>query len=181
MTKTKKSQNNNFLGGVGAKGYVKMYHGDSEGNIKHSYESNNVALTGAMKALAFMMINGTIDAGNGGRGISTFYTGATYSSGNLTAANGKDGIMVFAHSATGGSKGTLLACTTAAGGLDNYSWSGSGSLAENSTMSRFELGVSRQSNDGGQLLHQSFQHSPTPFAYSAGDTLTVNWGVTITG
>jgi len=96
----------------------------------------------------------------------------------------RDGIAVFSVAGYDDS-GTLLLCASEGATTGQAEFSGSASFSSSGTASNFVLGESWGKGAGNDpaFSNNFFVHvldNQNTFAYSSGDTLTVNWTVSIT-
>ena len=103
---------------------------------------------------------------------------ATIANSETSEWTGNDGIMVFNNAFTT-KDGTLLKCaSTAANTINSLVIQGTNSLYDDGTMSAFALGTNV--NTDTAFAENYFEHNPDTFEYSAGDTITVNWTISVT-
>ena len=162
--------NNDFIGDkVLVIGRVRTIVKTADGEIRFSKESNNNATDDVKNVLANAIVAGTIEK------ISDFIA-----TGGASGASwdGKDGIFVFSSDATNTNATLLAAGITASTDTNSLKVTASNSLFNAGTMRRFVLGhnFSTTAGNGGAY----FEHTPGDFAYSSGDTITVNWTVSVT-
>ena len=139
------------------------------GEVRFEYENDNEVLAALKQRLCGAMTLGTFAAMD-----NLMATGGSV----VTDMHGKDGIAVF-NTADDNADGTLLACQkTHADNTNRFIISGSNSLFDNNTMDRFVMGFSFNTDEAFDAEY--FAHAPTDFAYSDGDTITVNWTVSVT-
>jgi hypothetical protein len=160
---------NKFVGkDHGIVGRVKTIVRDKNGELRHSVEDHNDVEPLLKYRLNHAIMTGTFE------GMSDFLGAATSATSDWT---GNDGIMVFNTANTTGD-GTLLACAATANPINNsIAVSGENSLYDSNTLSYFALGANVGTDTN---MTNYFTHTFTPFAYSAGDTITVNWTVSVT-
>ena len=190
--------NNNFHDEGKLVGVIEVIHADSEGNILHRKKSYN-AIDKLNEQVAGGLFNGKPINGTGAisAGLREFYDGAegfvTTNTDYHANASKMGGIGVFNTNGTNPYlSGTILACTTVSGAssLNYFQVSGSCSFNAAQTAGGFLLGGgganASLSPGWGTLLGAGFSadnrlcsHVQT-FAYSSGDTLTVNWAATVT-
>tara|TARA_Y100000593_G_scaffold59473_1_gene110326 strand:+ start:216 stop:722 length:507 start_codon:yes stop_codon:yes gene_type:complete len=167
--KNKFLNSNNGVETLIVKGKVHTIVKDSKGEVRYEYVDHNDATTLIKAVLAHAVCAGTMNAMDS-------FLGA----GAASAASweGYDGIVVHKTASTDTS-GTLLACAVTANSTTNQLiMSGSNQLYDDNTMDRFVMGTSFQTGVGAVGAY--FEHSPTDFEYSNGDTITVNWTVSVT-
>ena len=140
-----------------------------EGELRYSADEHNDAADLVKNVLANAICVGTLNP------CSDFITEGVASGAGW---NNKDGIFIHSEGATN-SNGTLLAGgITASTNTNVLNVTASNSLFNTGTMSRFVLGTQFSTADGAGGAY--FEHTPGTFAYSSGDTITVNWTVSVT-
>ena len=140
-----------------------------DGELRYSAEEHNDAADLVKNVLANAICVGTLNA------CSDFLTAGVASG---SAWNNKDGIFIHSSDATN-SNGTVLAGgITASTNTNVLNVTASNSLFNTGTMSLFVLGTNFSTAAGAGGAY--FSHTPGTFAYSSGDTITVNWTVSVT-
>ena len=162
---------NKFIGDkdFGVVGKVHTIVKKPDGEIRFELEQHNSVQADLKNRLCAAIKLGTFNA------ISNF---ATVDGSVTTNWSNRDGILVF-NTANSNQDGTLLKCVaTNANTVNSLVIQGTNSLFDDSTMSAFCLGTSVDSNT--KFNSNYFIHEPDQFAYSSGDTITVNWTISIT-
>ena len=141
----------------------------ANGELRYENISENDATDTVKNVLCFGMLDGTSPP------CSNFLAAGTSSGADW---NGKDGVFIYNSSALN-SNGTVLAGgITAAATTNTLHVTASNELYNSGTMSKFVLGINFQTTAGSG--GEYFTHEPGAFAYSSGDTITVNWTVSVT-
>ena len=167
--KNKFLNSNNGVETLIVKGKVHTIVKDANGETRYEYIDHNSATTLIKAVLAHAVCAGTMNA------MDSFMTTGAASAATWDAF---DGIVVHKTASTDTS-GTLLACAVTANSTTNQLiMSGSNGLYDDNTMARFVMGTSF--DDGVGAVGAYFEHEPTEFEYSNGDTITVNWTVSVT-
>jgi len=140
-----------------------------DGEIRFEGKSKNTVKDALKFNLCNAIKGGTFPA------ISNY---ATTHGSTFTDWASRDGIMVF-NSANTTEDGTLLKCvSTGANSINSMVIQGTNSLFDDSTMTLFAMGTSVNTDTAFDT--NFFEHPDLDFAYSSGDTITVNWTVSVT-
>ena len=150
-------------------GKVQTIVRDKNGSLRHEAVNYNTVQADLKNRLCAAIKLGTFAA------ISDY---ATTDGSVTTKWTAKDGILVFNNAATT-EDGTLLRCySTAANTINSLVIQGTNSLFDDGTMSIFALGTSVNTDTAFDSNY--FVHAPDTFEYSNGDTITVNWTISVT-
>ena len=161
---------NKFVdGNVNVQGRVKTVVRGPKGELKYSADEHNDAVDLVKNVLANAIVAGTLPK------ISDMMTTGVASG---AAWNGSDGVFIMSEDATNSNATLLAGAITAATSTNVLSVTASNSLFNTGTMSRFCLGHDFSTALGIGAIY--FEHEPGSFAYSSGDTITVNWTVSVT-
>ena len=142
---------------------------NADGEIRYDVVNHNTVKDGLKNRLCAAVKSGVFAA------VSDY---ATIANSETSEWTGKDGIMVFNNAFTT-KDGRLLKCaSTAANTINSLVIQGTNSLYDDGTMSAFALGTNV--NTDTAFAENYFEHNPDTFEYSAGDTITVNWTISVT-
>ena len=140
-----------------------------DGELRYSAEEHNDAADLVKNVLANAICAGTLNP------CSDFLAAGVASG---TAWNNKDGVFIYSEGATNSNGNVLAGGVTAATNTNVLNVTASNSLFNTGTMSRFVLGTAFSTAAGAGGAY--FSHTPGTFAYSRGDTITLNWTVSVT-